>query len=148
MITTESENQTAECTEQITSDLAICSASVDGNVVVLELASERYQRITLTEAMRQTGELSRRTVGVQEGRNTVRLELSQETGGDIGVTIDTGDVLYGKIIERESALIGGPWSSSDAQAAGLGGALSVSVTTLWLVIRRLRGRDSSPERVA
>ncbi|MFA9516333.1 hypothetical protein ACERIT_03805 [Halopenitus sp. H-Gu1] len=98
--------------------------------------------------MQQTGELSRQQFLLTDGRNTVRLRLSQEADGDIGVTIDTGDVLYGKVIEHDSALIGGPWSSSDAQAAGIGGALSVSITTIWLVIRRLRGRDMSPERVA
>jgi hypothetical protein len=136
------------CTETVSEELSICSAELDGNAAVLELQSDGVQRITLTEAMQQTGELSRQDFLLTDGRNTVRLQLSQEADGDIGVTIDTGDVLYGKIIEHDSALIGGPWSSSDAQAAALGGALSVSITTLWLVIRRLRGRDMTPERVA
>ncbi|WP_311170622.1 hypothetical protein [Halobellus ordinarius] len=145
-----SDNSTQqECTETVDETLAICSAQLDGDTVVLDLLSTETQRVTLTEAMRTSGELSRQTFTISEGRNTLRFEMTQAVGsGDVGVTIDNGDVLYGKIVEKNNPLIGGPWRASDAQAAGLGGALSVSLSTFVLVLRRLRGDDTNTERVA
>jgi len=139
----------AKCTEHIDASLALCSASLNGDTVILQFESSTPQRIVLTEAMTRTGELSRERVFVNEGRNTVRFELTQSGGGSkVGVTIDTGATMYGKVIEDNPPLIGGPWSASDAQAAGVGGALSVSLSTLVIVLRKLRGDDTSTERVA
>lgn len=139
-----------EAPEPIDSNTALCSASYNGDRVVLVLKSDRTQRVTLTDAgaFMEGGVVNRQRFVLREGElNTVRLRATK-VNGYVGVSVDTGDTLFAVPIETSSPIIGGPWSASDAQAAGVGGALSVSLTTFMLVFRRLRGRDTEAERVA
>lgn len=146
--TNESANGTDECTERINEHTAICDAYLDGSDVVLELHTEGPQTVTVTEAFRQgSGELEQRRVSLDEGRNTVRLTVTVD-GGSEGVTIAAGDTLYQKEVRTESTIVSGPFTASDAQASGLGGALGVALTTLYLVARRVYGRSEKPERIA
>ncbi|WP_218055027.1 hypothetical protein [Haloparvum sedimenti] len=144
--TTETEQPT-DCTQWIDNRTAICSVDLEGDVAVLELYSEGTQKVTLTEAMQGDGELARQEFLLTEGHNTIRFSINHASE-TVGVTIDTGDVLYGKIVEQGGTLVGGPWGVSDAQAAGAGGAVGVAVVTLLLVLKRVYGRDEHAERVA
>jgi hypothetical protein len=70
------------------------------------------------------------------------------SGGRAGVTVDDGTILYGIPLQTSSTFVGGPFTASDTQAAGVGGALGVALTTLYLVARRVYGRVEEPERIA
>lgn len=145
----ESGNETAvECTETVTQYLDICGAELDGNELVIELETEGQQNVVLTEAFRKgSGVLNQRTVLLDEGRNTVRLAVTVD-GGAEGFTIASGGVLYQREVKADGSLFGGPWTASDAQAAGLGGAISVALVTLLLVLSAVSGRSEGGERVA
>jgi len=91
--------------------------------------------------------LEQRTVDLDEGRNTVRLTVTVD-GGSEGVTIATQDVLYQKEVKTSSTIVAGPFTASDAQASGIGGALGVAITTLYLVARRVYGTTEESERIA
>ncbi|WP_281193754.1 hypothetical protein [Halorubrum sp. F4] len=141
-------NATAECTETINNYTAICSAELDGSDVVIDIHTEGPQTVTVTEAFRRgSGVLEQRRVRLQPGRNTVRLTVTVD-GGSEGVTINAGQTLYQKEIKTSSSIIVGPFTSSDVQASGLGGALGVALTTLYMVARRVYGRVEQPERIA
>lgn len=142
-------NQTeTECAETVNYRLAICGAELDGSDVLLDLRADGPQRVTVTEAFRRgSGELNRRTLDLQDGRNTVRLTVTVD-GGSEGVTIDTGDVLYQKEVTTDSSIVAGPFTASDAQASGFGAAVSVALVTLYLVARKVYGQTEEPERIA
>ena len=138
------------CTEQIDDRTAICSVDYADGHVVIDLYSDRTQIVTLTDAggIMQGGEINRETRPLRaEGITTVRFRATSHDGF-VGVSIDTGRVLYGVPVETRSAMFGGPWTSSDAQAAALGAGVSVSFAVLLLVFRASRGKSQEPERVA
>lgn len=136
-----------ECIEHIDPNTAICEVGIVDGHAELIIESDRRQRITLTEAMfRGDGELNRDSVLLEEGVN--RVHFATDTSGDVAVTIDTGSVLYGKMIDTTDPLVGGPWSASDTQAAALGGASGVSFAVLLVVFRTLYSRESGIERLA
>jgi len=141
-------NATDECTESINEYTYICDAKLDGSDVVIDIHTEGPQTIVVTEAFRKgSGVLSQRRVSLGAGRNTVRLTVTVD-GGSEGVTIAAGQTLYQKEVKISSTLVGGPFTASDTQAAGVGGALGVALTTLYLVARRVYGRVEQPERIA
>jgi len=141
-------NATEECTETINQYTAICSAELDGSDVVIDLYTEGPQTVTVTEAFRRgSGELEQRRVALDAGRNTVRMTVTVD-GGSEGVTIATQDTLYQKEVKTSSTIVAGPFTASDTQAAGFGGALGVALTTLYLVARRVYGTTEKSERVA
>ena len=141
-------NATAECTERINEYTAICSAELDGSDVVIDVHTEGPQTIVVTEAFRKgSGVLSQRQVRLDEGRNTVRLTVTVD-GGSEGVTIAAGDVLYQKEVKTSSTIVTGPFTASDAQAAGLGGGVGVAIVTIYLVAKVVYGRSEESERLA
>jgi hypothetical protein len=145
-------NSTDSCSEPVVIDnhTAVCSATLDGRIAELVVWSDRPQRgIVLTDASRRTehGEIPRSRYQLREGTNTLRLRLA-ETSGRRGVTIDTGEVLYGIPLGESSSIISGPFDGRDAQITALGGATSVAMLTRFLVVRAVTGRSDEPERIA
>ena len=138
----------AECTETINQYTAICDARLEGSEVVIDLYTEGPQTVVVTEAFRRgSGELNQRQVSLDEGRNTVRLTVTVDRGPE-GVTIAAGDVLYQKQVDGSDPIIAGPFTASDAQASGIGGALGVALMTLYLVANKVYGKSEEPERIA
>ena len=145
-------NTTAEqpdtCSREITPTLRLCSADyVDGDAVLV-LDSDIRDRVTVTEAVAlgQARELNRDSF-IVDGRTELRLSVTP-SNGRAAVTVDDGSVLYGVPLEAGSSIVAGPFTASDAQAAGVGGALGVALTTLYLVARRVYGKSEESERVA
>lgn len=145
-------NTTAEqpdtCSRAISPTLALCSADYVDGEAVLVVDSETRDRVTVTEAvtLTQAREL-RRDSFIVDGKTEIRLPV-RSSNGRAAVTVDTGDVLYGVPVRTENTLIGGPFTASDAQAAGLGAGLSVALMTIYLVARTVYGRTEEPERMA
>lgn len=142
------QGETETCDRYITEYISLCSADYDDGVAILVLEGDRRERVTITEAVALTepGELNRESF-IVDGRTEIRFAVSPSNGA-AGVTIDDGSTLYGLPLEASEPLIAGPFTASDAQAAGLGGALSVSVFTLFLVLRAARGESDGGERIA
>jgi len=145
-------NTTAEqpetCSRAITPTLTLCSADYVGGEAVLVVDSETRDRITVTEAVTLTEARElRRDSFIVDGKTEVRLPV-RSSNGRAAVTVDTGDVLYGIPVRTENTLIGGPFTASDAQAAGLGAGLGVALMTIYLVARTVYGRTEEPERLA
>ena len=141
-------NETRQCTEAINQYTHICDAELDGSDVVITLHTEGPQTVTITEGFRRgSGVLSQRSVSLDAGINTVRLTVTVD-GGSEGVTIAAGDTLYQKEVKTSSELIGGPFTASDAQAAGIGGGLGVALLTIYLVAKAVYGRNQESERLA
>ncbi|MDB2237576.1 hypothetical protein [Halorubrum ezzemoulense] len=136
------------CSQQITGVLRLCSADyVDGEAVVV-LDSDVRLSVVMTEAVAITeARQLRRSTFVVDGRTELRLPV-RSTDGRAAVTVDTGDVLYGIPVRTQNTLIGGPFTASDAQAAGLGAGLSVALLTIYLVARTVYGRTEEAERMA
>ena len=138
----------ADCTERINEYTAICDAELDGSDVVIDIYTEGPQTLGVTEGFRRgSGELNQRSVSLDEGVNTIRMSVTVD-GGSEGVVLLAGDTLYQKEVRTESSFIAGPFTAQDAQASGLGGALGVALTTLYLVARRVYGNNEEPERIA
>lgn len=57
-------------------------------------------------------------------------------------------MLYQKEVKTSSTIVTGPFTASDAQAAGLGGGVGVAIVTIYLVAKVVYGRNEEPERVA
>jgi hypothetical protein len=149
---TDATNTTAEqpdtCSRAITPTLKLCSADYVDGEAVLVLDSQTRDRVTVTEAVDlSTPRELRRDSFIVDGKTEIRLPV-RSSNGRAGVTLDTGDVLYGIPVRTENTLIGGPFTASDAQAAGLGAGLSVALMTIYLVARTVYGRTEEPERMA
>jgi len=134
----------------IDSQTVICDVSLDGDVAVLVLRSDKLQRVTIVDAggLMQEGEINRGRVTLRPDEpNTVRFPITRHNGF-AGVTIDTGEVLYGLPIEDNTALIGGPWTREDVTVGSLSGAASVALMSIVIVVRTVTGKVDDPERIA
>lgn len=141
----------------ISEDLAYSDVSyADGVMMVtFNVKGERPVRVFIADSggVFDGGPVSVRSVRLLPGETTVRLPVTEisHSGSTIvamSVTYDS-DQVYA-IVHRtgSTGLIGGPWSASDAQASALGAAAGVTTMVLYVVLRALFGRDSSPERLA
>lgn len=148
-ISVDDSNETEQCTEYIDRNTRLCDADLDDGTAVLTIESDRPQSVTLTDAggFVDGGQVDRSTQRLFEGTNTVRVPVT-EADGFAGVSIETNEVLYAIPLEHSSTMLGGPWSATDAQLAGLGAALSVSFVSLFLAIQAITGRADEPERKA
>jgi len=133
----------------INAETALCDGSIDGDMATLIIQSETRQSVTLTDAgaMMTGGEMRRQSKLLTPGENRVEFRVTVYRGM-AAVSIDTGDVLFGVPLSEPSSIVAGPFTDSDTQAAGVGGALGVALTTLYLVARRVYGRVEEPERIA
>lgn len=127
---------------------AIESSDYAGGEMRLVLVSTVSQRVTLVDAggVFGGGEVTRRQVRLQEGRNEVSIPVT-EIQNSVVVTIGTRNVLYAEPIRTGSSLISGPWNKSDVQTAALSGlGAGVGVTAL-IAFRRVRGVSDAPRRI-
>jgi len=142
-------NLSAGCTERIESGLRLCNATYENGAAVVELLSEEPDRLTLTDTARfmQGGEMTRETVTVYEGRNTVRFPATRYKGFS-GVSVDTGDTLYAVPITQVQNSTSRP-SISYGNAQGLVAltALGAGGVTFWGVRKRREKEDKDVERV-
>jgi len=141
-------DQVNKCSQEITPTLRLCSAEyVDGEAVLL-LDSDQRDRVTVTEAvaLSEPRELHRQSF-IVDGKTEIRMAVVP-SNGRAGVTIDDGTTLYGIPLRTGTALVAGPFTASDAQAAGLGGGIGVAVVTVFLVAKVVYGRTEDPERLA
>jgi hypothetical protein len=138
-----------DCTVHIDRHVSLCSVEHRNGEVILEFRTDRPETITVTDAggMMHGGEILRKDFLIRGDRSTVRMPVTK-ANGFVGVTIDTGRVLYGVPVETSSSLIGGPWDYSDTQAAALGGGIGSAVVVLLLTLKTIYGRESGIERVA
>lgn len=141
-----------ECDRPIGELVRICSAElVDGQAeVVLETRLSRPADVTVTDAGAiWTGDdVDREDVRVPaDGRVRVSVRAVRSDRGR-AVTVDTGEAIDGVVLSDGSALIGGPWSHRDAQAAAVGSALVVGTLAGVAVLRRRRGHEQTAERIA
>lgn len=146
-------NQTGDdldgCDVRIDSDTRICESSFEDGHSELVIYSNTTQRITVADmgSFVQGGEVPRKRVRLQEGRNRVTLP-GVKSRGRAGVSIDTGGTLYSHIIDTRFTLIGGPYSYRDVQVAALSGAAAVALIVVIKALRYLTGRTHDPERIA
>ena len=141
-------NETA-C-QTIDSQTSVCSAQLtDGNTADLVIESSSNQSVTLTDgmALMTGGEIYRNSYTLTEGQNRIEFPVTQHRGA-AAVTIDTGQLLFGLPLKKQTSLIDQPVSTSDVQASALGGATSVGFAVLIVFLRAARGNDDEPERVA
>lgn len=142
--------QLCKAPEMIDEATALCHSEIaDDGRAVLVIDSEKTQFVTVTDAasFMSGGDVPRKRVQLDEGYNTVRFPVTHHKGF-AGVSVDTGGTLYAIPLENDRTLIGGPWTSQDAQLAAIGGASSVGLVSIVLVIRRITGRSTNPERIA
>lgn len=99
-----------ECTERIDAIVSICSSSYENGQAVIEMYSTRPQRVVVTDAavFMSGGEVERQAFHL-DGRTTVEFPAT-EYQGYVGVSIDTGRVLYAEPIERGGG-ISSPYDS-------------------------------------
>jgi len=140
-----------EASETLDVDTRLCEASYGDGTVRLVIESDVDQTVTLTDMadVSERGPVDRREADLEAGvLTTVQWSVSETDAGQAGVTIDTGRVLYSVPLRGSSNLIGGPWGPRDAQLAGAGAALSVSLVVAIMGWRRLSGRYEGVERLA
>jgi len=151
--TVASANQTDDdlegCDVRIDEDIRICESSFENGQSEVVFYSNTTQRITIADmgSFVQGGEVPRKRVRLQEGRNRVTLP-GVKTRGRAGISIDTGSTLYSHIIDTRFTLIGGPYSYRDVQVSGLSAALAVSLIVVVQSMRYLAGRTHDPEKIA
>lgn len=120
-----------ETGERIDSDLELLSSSYDseGGTATLTFRSDGATAVTLADAggFVNGGEITRRTVVLQDGRNSVQLPVTETDAGYVGVTIATQEVLYGEVINTQQMLFPGLRSQYS------GGMLAASVVIAAMV---------------
>lgn len=124
---------------------------IDGDRVRLEVeAVDRPVTVSIIDggALMSGGQVRPTEHRALPDRRTEIVVEATTVDGTAFLSVEAGGAIQGIPIESSEPLIGGPWSSSDAQAVGFGTALSVSMLIGIVVARRVRGRDQEPERVA
>lgn len=124
----------------------------DGNLWI-QFRSDGGNTLSITETAQDGGatQVRVRTVDIPRGVSSVTIDLFRSSEASVLITSRLSlQQNSGTTISVDSAepLIAGPFTASDAQAAGLGGALSVSMFTLFLVLRAARGESDGVERIA
>ena len=143
-------NADEKACQAIDEDTSICSAELtDGTTAELVIESDRPQRVTLTDgmALMTGGEIYRNSYTLTEGETRIEFPVTQHRGA-AAVTVDTGEVLFGLPLKKQTSLVDRPVTASDLQASALGGASAVAVAILIMVIQAVRGSEGEPEVVA
>ena len=133
------------CTEHIGEHVSLCSATVDDGRVELELISDQMMIVTITDAggIMEGGEIKRADVRLRtDRRTTFEMEVT-ESDGFVGVTIDTGTTLYGKVIEEQTSPFLARPTKADSLLIGLTvfGLFAVSLPVSWVAIKRRDGGE-------
>lgn len=133
----------------INAETRICDYSIDDTTASVVIESDTRQSVTLTDAggMMTGGNIRRESRLLTDGKNQVEFRVTKYKNF-AGLTIDTGDRLFGLPLEERQSLLSGPITASDVQASALGGASAVALAMTFLIVRRVRGTDQEPEVVA
>jgi len=124
----------------------------DGGTMIVELDSTARVPLEVADlfgSIPTSGGASRvdgRTVTIGQGRTVVRVPAEPFNGLAVVTVAAPGGTVT--LAERVSSpLLGGPWTASDARAAGLGGLVSAFVLVGGYGLRKVRGIATSPERL-
>lgn len=133
------------CTEHVGEHVSICSATVEDGRVYLELISDQMMLITITDAgaMMEGGEIPQANVRLRPDRRTTFQMDVTESDGFVGVTLDTGTVLYGKVIEEQTPPFLARPTKTDALLVGLTifGLFALALPASWRFVKRRRGGE-------
>lgn len=141
----------ASDTVVISVDPAVDVVSYDwsGNEVTVVLRSNLTRQVVITDAsqrLRGAVDIRRERFTVPRGSNVERT-FRVENGDRPAVTIGTRYGLVGiGAEEKREAIIGGPWTVTDARLAGIGSALAVSLGAVVAAYRRRSGQTAEIER--
>lgn len=116
--------------------------------MIMVLDSDKRQIVTVTDAgaVMQGGVVPRGRFVLSEGRNRVSFPATK-VSGQSALTIETREVLFAVPYRHSTTWIGGPYSQSDVQNAGLAGVFAGVGTTALIALRRVRGLSDEPERL-
>ena len=117
--------------EEIDDGVVLTDRYLSGDQAVLTIVVEDRQRIVVTDAFRE-GPMQRETFVLDPGENEISMTVT-DADGAAGVTVDTGDVLYGvRVAEGGSSLPEAYGLGTVLIVAGVGGVTGVAVLT-WLI---------------
>lgn len=142
-------------TTQITPDVHYSDVNYVGGTmhVTFHVHSDRPQSIALLDsgaALTEGATLRHERLMPGETRISMDVEEVSIEGTDMAlmsVTVD--DRVYPITSEGEATgLIGGPWGPSDAQAAGVGGAVGVTIALVYVVLKAALGRGEEVQQIA
>jgi len=127
----------------------LVETEVRGDTAILTFESDTSQSLTITDAaFRERGTLERYTRVIDDGRSTVRVPLSTVNGrAAVVIEVDSG-AHYALPLRTSPVFIGGPWTASDTRIAAGAAGLSVSIVSILMVIRYLRTKNHTVERIA
>lgn len=92
--------------EYVTQDLRLVKSEYNRNggngTATLVFEADSVTTITLTDVgkFEYGGEMNRRTIVLEPGRSEVEFSVTESKSGMVGVTIDTGEVLYAEPITK------------------------------------------------
>lgn len=122
--------------------------------VTFHKESDRPQRLHLVDAggFLDGGEINHRSVRLTRDETRVSLDVTEvDARGSnmVAMSVSHDDTIYAITEETEAtALIGGPWSASDAQASAIGAASGVTLGALYVILSAALGRSETTERIA
>lgn len=119
----------------------------------IEFRSEGGNTLSITETAQSDGatQVRVRTVDIPRGTSTVTVNVFDSAQASVLITSrlslqqNSGTTLA---VDSADPLIAGPFTATDAQAAGVGAGLGVAITTLYMVAKVVYGRNEQPERMA
>jgi len=148
-------NQSSSETEPIDDRTRITGWEYENGEFRLDIEAERQTHITISEAVQNRnsgmGQMSITRQPVPAGNSTISFPAATVNGEAMVVlttsrSIDAGTGVFISTGSAEgSGIIGGPWSSTDAQMSALGGASAIAFSTLWIAWRRLTGQTQQGE---
>lgn len=152
--TAENESDQDETTYLIEIDqfTRIVNSSWSDGTVTFIVESDKRQRIKITDSSidvqaHEAVDIPQARHRLPEGRTEVTFTVTNP--GSSAITVATPRGMVGLSPGKGSgALIGGPYTASDAQASGVGVGLSISLLVMFKVLRRLRSNGGIAERVA
>lgn len=120
---------------------------VDGRMIII-VESDEPQFVTIVDAVRvmSGGVAKKHRVPLREGLNRIEIPAMSDSG-TAAITIDTGPVIKGVVVEHSPPLIRGPFTADDVYLSAAAGALSVAIVAVGVTIRAVTGRSESPERL-
>lgn len=137
---------------QINDDTRIVNSSWDRGTVTFVVESDISQLIVVTDSSidmqaQKAGEVPQLHTAVPKGRS--KISFTVQNPREAVVTVNSKkDLIFLSPGRGSSTIIGGPWTVSDARAAGVGTALGISIVTMFIVLRRIRSPAENGERIA
>jgi len=131
--------------ERIDSSLTLVSSSYHpgSGTVTLVLDSDGATAVTLSDAggFVDGGEINRRTVVAQDGRNTIEFAATETSRGYVGVSIATEDVLYAEVVRAPTP---SPFRDSSGTVGWMAGAAIVLLSFVAAAFWKLHKEGGEP----